>query len=173
MENKRIAKEPISDTIARFQDCDPFGHLNNARYIDYFLNVREDHLLECYGIDCFEMQKHTNKNWLVAKTKIAYIFPVSFKEKISVITRVINYDHTSFLLEGVMLDNNRKIVKSIIWMDFKYFDLINAKLTKHSDELMELFEKILVEGVNSENFDKRVKEIIRELNSKRILQKSS
>ena len=23
----------------RFQDCDPFNHLNNARYIDYFLKV--------------------------------------------------------------------------------------------------------------------------------------
>ena len=28
----------------RFQDCDPFGHLNNARYIDYFLNARQDQI---------------------------------------------------------------------------------------------------------------------------------
>ena len=30
--------------MTRFSDCDPFGHLNNARYIDYFINAREDHL---------------------------------------------------------------------------------------------------------------------------------
>ena len=38
----------------RFQDCDPFNHLNNAKYIDYFLNVREDQILENYNIDAFK-----------------------------------------------------------------------------------------------------------------------
>jgi acyl-CoA thioester hydrolase len=71
--------EPITDVTIRFQDCDPFGHLNNARYIDYFINVREDHLLEHYNLDIFERQKQSNKNWVISKTKISYLFPVLFR----------------------------------------------------------------------------------------------
>ena len=31
-----------STAIIRFQDCDPYSHLNNGRYLDYFMNARED-----------------------------------------------------------------------------------------------------------------------------------
>ncbi len=31
-----------SKTKIRFQDCDPFNHLNNAAYINYLINARED-----------------------------------------------------------------------------------------------------------------------------------
>ena len=35
-----LNKEPITDVAIRFQDCDPFGHLNTARYNEkkFFLN---------------------------------------------------------------------------------------------------------------------------------------
>lgn len=81
MESKDIIKEPMSDVVIRFQDCDPFGHLNNARYIDYFINAREDHLSEHYDFDIYERQKQSNSNWVVAKTKIAYIFPLTQESK--------------------------------------------------------------------------------------------
>ncbi len=44
-------KTPHSLYTIRFTDCDPFGHLNNGRYIDYLLNAREDHLKTEYGVD--------------------------------------------------------------------------------------------------------------------------
>jgi len=37
----------------RFQDCDPHNHLNNAQYIDYFMNAREDQLIEHFDFDIF------------------------------------------------------------------------------------------------------------------------
>ena len=46
-----MEKFPQSFYPIRFNDCDPFGHLNNSKYIDYFLNAREDHLKEHYDID--------------------------------------------------------------------------------------------------------------------------
>lgn len=160
MDYKETNMEPITDVTIRFQDCDPFGHLNNARYIDYFINVREDHLLEHYNLDIFERQKQSNKNWVISKTKISYLFPVLFREKISVMTRLIKYSNNSLLMEGVMFDNNRKILKSIIWIEFRYFNIEKAKLAKHADELMELFDKISIKNINTESFDERVKEII-------------
>ena len=41
----------------RFSDCDPLRHLNNARYIDYMLNAREDHLKEHYQMDLADFYK--------------------------------------------------------------------------------------------------------------------
>ena len=41
----------------RFSDCDMFAHLNNARYIDYFLNAREDHLRTYYNLDLRTFQQ--------------------------------------------------------------------------------------------------------------------
>ena len=43
-----------STAVIRFQDCDPFGHLNNARYIDYFLNARQDQIAAAYGLALYE-----------------------------------------------------------------------------------------------------------------------
>lgn len=159
MDYKSVNKEPVTDVVIRFQDCDPFGHLNNARYIDYFINVREEHLAEHYNLDIYERQKHSHKNWVVAKTKIAYIFPVIFREKVAVMTRLINYDSNSLLMEGVMLDRSRKYLKSVIWIEFKHFDLGSGKLTSHSDELMELFDKMKINNINSDSFDERIREI--------------
>ena len=48
-----LPQELESTTHIRFQDCDPFGHLNNAQYLDYFMNAREDHLLANYAFDIF------------------------------------------------------------------------------------------------------------------------
>lgn len=33
-------KNPNSVYTVRFNDCDLFGHLNNARYIDYFFECQ-------------------------------------------------------------------------------------------------------------------------------------
>ncbi len=161
-----LNKEPVTDVVIRFQDCDPFGHLNNARYIDYFINVREDHLAAHYNLDIYERQKQLNTNWVVSKTKIAYISPVFFRETVSIQTRLINYNADSLLMEGVMLDKNHKYLKSVIWIEFRHFDLTKGQLVKHSEELMERFENMLKRGVNNESFDERVKEINRMQKSK-------
>jgi YbgC/YbaW family acyl-CoA thioester hydrolase len=171
LDNKVTNNEPITDVEIRFQDCDPFGHLNNARYIDYFINVREDHLREHYDLDIYERQTKSNRNWVVSRTKISYLFPVLFRERVSVMTRLIKYNNDSLLMEGVMFDRNRKIIKSIIWIEFRYFDLTKGKLAKHSEEMMELFNKISIKGMSTEFFDERVKEIVRL--QKNIMKKTS
>ena len=35
-----LEKNPESKVVVRFPDCDPFNHLHNSRYIDYYLNAR-------------------------------------------------------------------------------------------------------------------------------------
>ncbi|MBI9092858.1 MAG: thioesterase family protein [Desulfobacterium sp.] len=159
-------KEPVTEVAIRFQDCDPFGHLNNARYMDYFINVREDHLAEHYNLDIYERQKQFNTNWVVSKTKIAYLSPVFFRETVAIRTRLIHYKGDSLLMEGVMLDKNHKSLKSVIWIEFRHFDLAKGQRVEHPEELMERFDKMVKRGINIESFDERVKEINRLQKSK-------
>ena len=52
---KVLPKVLESKTKIRFQDCDPFNHLNNASYINYLINAREDQLIKYYDIDIYKM----------------------------------------------------------------------------------------------------------------------
>lgn len=155
-----VNKEPETDVVIRFQDCDPFGHLNNARYIDYFINEREDHLSDAYDLDIYERQKRSKTNWVIAKTKIAYLSPAFFRERVLIRTRLIRYTDTSLLMEGVMTDITRKALKSVTWIEFRHFDLARKTQARHSDQLMNLFEKMAVHGFNTSDFDARVKEVL-------------
>ena len=48
---KELPNKLQSAVKIRFQDCDPFNHLNNAAYLNYFVNAREDQISKHYGID--------------------------------------------------------------------------------------------------------------------------
>ena len=61
-----------SSTTVRFQHCDPYGHLNNSTYLDYFMNAREDQVLENYGLDIYELGHTDGVAWVVAQNHIAY-----------------------------------------------------------------------------------------------------
>ena len=156
---KSVDKEPVSAVVIRFQDCDPFGHLNNARYIDYFINAREDHLREHYQLDIYARQKRTRTNWVVARTRIAYLAPVVFRERVAIQTRLIHFSDKALLMEGAMLDETRKTLKAVIWIGFRHVDLSRGRGARHPGDLMALFKRICLNGVNHGCFDDRVAEL--------------
>jgi len=158
MEIRNIVKEPSSNAVIRFQDCDPFGHLYNSRYIDYFINTREDHLAEYYGLDIYERQKTLKENWLIIKHEIAYIAPAVFREAVLIRTCLLAFTEDSILMEGVMLDAERKSLKSVLWTRFKYFSFAKRGATQHPQKIMQLFEAISNgNGIDCSNFDARVR----------------
>ncbi len=154
-----VNREPATAAVIRFQDCDPFGHLNNARYLDYFINAREDHLADHYGLDIYERQNRFNTNWVVAKTKIAYLHPAVFREEVRICTRLLRYTDTALLMEGVMTGAVSKNLKAVVWIEFRHFDLVGKRPAGHSDELMALFEKMALPGQIQTGFDDRVRQI--------------
>ena len=92
-----LVKEPQSVITARFQDCDPFGHLNNARYIDYFLNARQDHILQHYNLRTYE--PGMSASWVVRTTQIAYLRPVVTMEEVVIRTRLVHFGESSLVME--------------------------------------------------------------------------
>src|SRR5215212_4691703 len=99
------------DSIAtiRFQDCDPFRHLNNARYVDYFINARTDQVLEHYGLEL--IRDGQTESWVVNKSKLAFIAPATLGEKVLIRTRLIGASDKTLTVEGIMLNEEGRRLK--------------------------------------------------------------
>jgi YbgC/YbaW family acyl-CoA thioester hydrolase len=139
-----LVKEPESTAKIRFQDCDPFGHLNNARYIDYFMNARTDQIADHYGLQL--LQEGQSKSWVVTKSQIAYFAPAKLMETVRIRTRLLRAAERSLLVEGLMLDEQVSHLKAVLWMEFTYVDVNTGRSSRHPDELMQLLLSIQTGG---------------------------
>ena len=158
---KEYSKILESKALVRFEDCDPFGHLNNGRYIDYYLNAREDQLRDNYGLDIYAMGKKTGKAWVVASNQIAYLREVKFMETVTIKTCLRWYGSSDLMMEGQMVNPETGAIISVIWTRFAYIDIRKGQKAEHSEELTELFSNVAIlgEGKPAEYFEDRVKEL--------------
>lgn len=145
-----------SKTRIRFQDCDPYNHLNNAKYIDYMINAREDQILEHYQLDIFTRARKEGKAWVVATNQIAYLSPVFTMEVVLVDSQVINYTAKSIQVEIRMWNEAQTELKAMMWVSFVHYDLRNKAVLPHDDSLMALFENVN-HPVEQKIFEDRVK----------------
>lgn len=153
-----IEKEPESQVMIRFSDCDPMGHLNNARYIDYFINAREDQLLAYYGVDFHERGKDNNEGWYISKAQIAYLTPAMLREEITVKSRLIMISDKAIRIEAMMLDEQKRRLKALAWMDFTWVDTKTGRSKKHPEDLLQFYLNIRTgELYREEDFEERIK----------------
>ena len=148
-----------STAKVRFQDCDPFHHLNNSKYIDYFVNAREDQILNDYELDVFGQINTLGKSWVVTAHQIAYIKPAILNEEIVIISQLIEFSTSSLRVEMKMFDKTKTVLKAVLWTTFAYFDIQNKKKAEHSTELNSLFTAI-VNPIENSSFEKRCSQII-------------
>jgi acyl-CoA thioesterase FadM len=146
---------PSSLLTIRFQDCDPFNHLNNGRYVDYFLNAREDHLLEHYGLDIYKIARETGLCWVVSTSQIAYLRPAITMEKVLIETRLISYAPKHVAVEMRMWDEGRRALKAFCWMGFVHFDLRSNSVKEHSADYTALFARVH-QPVPEKSFEERL-----------------
>jgi thioesterase III len=138
-----LPTELESTAIVRFQDCDPFRHLNNARYVDYFINARTDQVLEHYGLEL--LRDGQTESWVVNKSKIAFITPAALGEKVLIRTRLIGVSDKTLTVEGIMLNEEGRRLKAVLWIEFTYISLTSGRPVNHSEDLMRLFNAVLIE----------------------------
>ena len=148
-----------SKTRIRFQDCDPFNHLNNAKYIDYFINAREDQIEKHYGLDIFELTKTDKVGWVVASNQITYISPAFTMETVCIQSKLIQFSDKSLTVEMTMWNDEQTKLKALLWVKFIHVDLKTQTTNKHSDEFMSLFASV-VEPVEELIFEERYKQVI-------------
>lgn len=136
-----MTKEPSSIYTVRFQDCDPMGHLNNSRYIDYIINAREDHLDQYYNLKLSDFIA-SGYCWVVTNHEIYYIKPSLYNEKIKIQTSVVEVDNSSLLVEGLMMSEDENQFKSLLWTKYFFVNVKTGKRENHAPQQMEFFNQL-------------------------------
>lgn len=154
-----MIKNPNSTYKIRFGDCDLFGHLNNARYIDYFLNAREDHLKDFYDL---KLTDYYQKGiaWVVTGHEIAYLRSAVYDETVNIESTLIQATPDDLYVEIIMRDEEKKHLKAIMRTKFTAINPKSGKREPHPTEFME-FAKSIENPIaaNHKNLEDRIKEL--------------
>ena len=132
----------------RFNDCDPFGHLNNSKYIDYMLNAREDHLSQFHNIELGDFHKQ-GFGWVVTNHEIQYIRPAAYNEKVCIQSDLIEAGDSHLLVEMRMYDERANTLKTILWTRFTCVNMKTAKKEIHPPDFMSLVNPMVVPDINT------------------------
>ena len=152
-----MEKFPQSFYPIRFNDCDPFGHLNNSKYIDYFLNAREDHLKEHYGID-LKVWAQQGQAFVVSAHEIRYLRPATYNESVPIRSALIGWGDSWLLVEMCMFGKERQL-KAILWTTFTRIDPATGKRMVHPPEFQPFIDQALVEGIAEKGLTARVESL--------------
>ena len=150
---------PESIALIRFPDCDPFNHLNNSRYIDYFINAREDHLWQHYEMNIYAYGRQHGKSWVVGQNQVAYLKPAMLMEQVVITSTILELTDTDITVEMQMLNKDKTQLKAVLWSKFVHFNLQTQKRETHSDELMEYFKPLVNPLPERIDFEQRVAQL--------------
>lgn len=144
-----------SKAIIRFQDCDPYSHLNNGRYLDYFMNAREDQLWKTYDFNIYEYSRTTGLGWVVTQNQIAYLRPALLMEEVTIESQLLDSKSKFAQVEMRMYDSERKL-KSLLWVQFVHVDIRQAKSVPHAEEMQKLFDSVCM-PIEEKDLNERLK----------------
>ncbi|CAN5515655.1 acyl-CoA thioesterase [soil metagenome] len=143
----------------RFPDCDPFNHLNNSRYIDYFINAREDHLAQFFNFEIYKHAAQSGKSWVVAQNQIAYLVPALLMEKVIIQSTILELNEADITVEMRMWDAQKSRLKSLLWIKFVPIDLRDGRKITHDKDIMDEFSKYVNSLATIVSFEQRLNDI--------------
>ncbi|UYZ62645.1 acyl-CoA thioesterase [Hymenobacter weizhouensis] len=164
-----MLQTPETSHRIRFQDCDMLGHLNNARYLDYFLNAREEHTIQHYALNLGQLARELGAGWVITKHHLAYLRPAHHAEVVRIRTQLIHFDNSNLVVEMQMLSEDGQRLKAVLWSEMAFVKVPGGTRTEHSDALMDLLEQLDVEDVSydPDGFDERVRRLRKQLKRER------
>ena len=149
-------EKEISNLVrVRFSDCDPIGHLNNVKYLDYMLNAREDHVESGYGFTYEQYTRKTGCTWITIQNEIAYLKEVRYNAKVIISSKTIEVGDRVSKVEILMKSEDGQTIHSVLWMTVIYFNMKTRKSDAHPEDTKRLFEKFLVD-LEEKDFKSRV-----------------
>jgi YbgC/YbaW family acyl-CoA thioester hydrolase len=151
-------KNPNSVYKIRFSDCDLFGHLNNARYIDYFLNAREDHLKDAYN---FTLAEHYQKgiSWVVTGHEIAYLRSAVYDEMVMIESTLLLAESDSLFVELIMMNETKTHLKAVMRTKFTPINPKTGKREFHTAEFMDWAKSIESAAGTQKSLQDRITEL--------------
>ena len=144
-----------SSRRVKFSDCDPMGHLYNAKYIQYFLDVREDQVQAAYNFNPIDHLRDTGRGWAVVQNQISYLRACHFNETVIIESFIRSFNSLLMEVEYTMWDVEHKIVRAVLWTRFVYMEAKRHKAVPHSPDLIKMFDQVVV-PLGQVTFDERV-----------------
>ena len=165
----KLIQTPETTHHIYFQDCDMLGHLNNARYLDYFLNAREDHTTTHYALNMGELAREQNAAWVITKHHLSYLKPARQGAQVRICSQLIHFDNSNLVLEMQMRSADGLRLLALLWSEMAYVSMPAGTRTDHANVMMDLLDELDVEDVNydPDGFDDRVKEVRQQLKKQR------
>lgn len=151
-----MEKEFSSLVKIRFSDCDPIGHLNNVKYLEYMLNAREDHVEENYGFTYEEYLKKHGCTWIAIQNEIAYLKEVRANSKVHITSKIIEIQDRISKVEILMKSWDGMTVHSVLWITVIYFNLKTRTSQIQPEETKALFQQFLIPIEQKEFKDRAV-----------------
>jgi acyl-CoA thioester hydrolase len=148
-----------SKSIIRFPDCDPFNHLNNARYIDYFINAREDHIMANLTLNIYQYAAQNGLGWVVSKNQIAYLRPAFLMETVVIDSTLIKLAEKDVFVEMKMWNERKDKLKSVLWSNFVHINMKTQRPENHSKEMIEMFKPFENPFTSLISFDERIEQL--------------
>lgn len=153
-----LERRPQSKMLIRFSECDLFGHLNNVWYVKYFLDAREDHIANEYGLSLAHFVKK-GLGWVVGSNQIRYFRPARVNEQVIIRTSLLNFADDRLLVEMQMWDEATSHLKAAMWTSFVHVSVNDGRKAPHSEDLMDLFKRVHLPVANAADFQQRMDEI--------------
>ncbi len=124
-----------------FEDCDPLGHLNNVSYVRYFINERENQLVENNILDLQDHARKTGNSWVVVSHNIKYVRPVLLGETVEIWSRLLTYERSANLVEFLMFSPETKQLKSVMHSQFVYFSIHQKKMAEIQGKMKSMLDQ--------------------------------
>jgi len=153
--------EYTSRQKVRFSDCDPIGHLNNVKYLEYMMNAREDHITDNYGFSYEDLIRETGNTWIAVQNQIAYIKEVRPNKIINISSKIIKIADRTTVTEILMKDEKNQLTHAVLWVTAIFFDMKHRKSVVHPPEIVKMLEDQCVQ-IPEDNFEERALKIRKE-----------
>jgi acyl-CoA thioester hydrolase len=131
----------------RYGDLDPQGHVNNAKYMTYFEQVRVHYLL-CLGL-FEEDHSFTNIGIILAEVKVTFLAPVQYGTDCRVGMRISHLGKKSMTAEYTLIDaasNKELATGSAVLVGYDYRTNETIPIPEEWREKINRFEGLQVAG---------------------------
>lgn len=106
--NNLLKSFPVIITIpVAWGEMDAFQHVNNVIYFKYFESVR---IAYFERMDLMAFMQETGIGPILASTQCKYKVPLTYPDTVSVGTRILTIEEDRFVMEYIVVSQNRNIV---------------------------------------------------------------
>jgi acyl-CoA thioester hydrolase len=95
------------------------------------------------------------KTWVVSQNMISYFSAAELMERVTIQTKLLSVTNKNLFVEAIMWDEDKTMIKAVLWSRFTHFNLRTKKSHEHSEELLQFFNSIICLLPEEVSFDER------------------